>query len=506
MDEKKTGLKCNKTCNNKKRLKGPIGKTCKNNGGEGCCLDEGIKEKCKWVAGQDCIERDKSNSQLQRQQCKIKFNNDESLSCVKNDNKSIEFGTGLCELKNTECVLSSSYNMEQIKLFINPIIKKHFINFLDRWNRKSNFLNKIIKSIEQTHGLSFRNLGKKEKKIIKKEYKKLKEKYKKKETKKILTIDDLFNNENIHIQYDFKTQTVNVYIREQKEKIAAYKRGKEKGRGRNGFVYEFDIIENYEKNVEKSIYSIIVKKETLYHYRNENVMNESDVIQKIKQKEKKICNVIPLRKISEITDLVPKDNDMMQTQLIYIMRNMKNDVNKYFTELKSKNKTKLFNYKQISSITQEVFNQVFCLFNVDDKFIYTDLKPQNVGIDYDQDMSVIKTCLIDIGSVVGTDGYYIATFPCQKHEKGNVQFNNKNEKERCLHHEILFFIYYCIEILGQYDDMLFKISYGVHFDKKNVKTIYDRVVKEFAILDNQREGKFIHDFLTNFKTKYLNNE
>ena len=33
------------------RKKGPKGKTCKSSKGKGCCLDEGVKEHCKWISG-----------------------------------------------------------------------------------------------------------------------------------------------------------------------------------------------------------------------------------------------------------------------------------------------------------------------------------------------------------------------------------------------------------------------------------------------------------------------
>ena len=126
---------------------------------------------------------------------------------------------------------------------------------------------------------------------------------------------------------------------------------------------------------------------------------------------------------------------------IYVMEKMDSDLQDW---LEARHKNEEFQYilNDMDTIVASLLEQMLCLYSVNNKFVYTDLKPKNVGLLCDQKNKIQEVYLIDLGSAMpekyGTE--YVATYPCKDHDSGYVAFNNEEEKKRCIYVSLMMLI------------------------------------------------------------------
>lgn len=315
--------------------------------------------------------------------------------------------------------------------------------------------------------------------------------------KKKLLFSDMFDETKTIIKYNHETNTIIVINKKNDNIIAQYKQGQSIGKGVNGYVYDFNVECKYKKKIVKSLHTIVKKQEIKEEDKDEEGENEYTIIKKSKHKD---CNFIRLRTIYEHYENGKKT-------FIYIMNKMKNDVydyldilNNYIDTNNIQNKEQFF-LNKIEIITKQVNEQVKCLFSIDNKYVYTDLKPENIGVNYDdKTMKIKKISLLDLGSVLPCDGIYISTYPCKEHQKGNFYLEDK-EKLKCINIEIIYFILLCLQT--RYDH-LFKIvkliKYNNQFNDKNVLIVYNKIKEKFKDYNKKYCNNFINLFMMNFKS------
>lgn len=479
--------------------------------------------------------------------CQVKFDN-QRMFCVENNGNTNEFGAKICKYKNKKCA-SILKDLKRIQTFINPDIKKFFISYLESLKDQKFDFNDIIHRIEKNYKISFMELQEQEKKIIETEYYHFFNKFNNK-----LSLEVLFNDPRMYI--DYRREIISVYKKIQlgnRNKVfikmdnipievtiknnngttcdvyidnvltiqnhtihdndffilvAIYKKGKVKGTGKNGDVFEYNIEPRFKQNVETTIYTIIRKIDVIVDDVKQNdIINEASVIERMKRKNKN-CNVIPLRQIYQNSI---RDKTYYKHTYVYIMKNMKSDVDHYlrlFVNTLEKHNVKSDKafFHSINEIAKEVYEQINCLFEVDSTFVYTDLKPQNVSVDYKDNNMITQVYLIDIGSVLSVDNDYISTYPCQDHEQGIITLKEDSEKIKCIFHQLLFFLFSCVCYLYDFNDLLTRLLFRYNnkynrFNHTLVKTIFEILYISFSKHLNTKS--FTLKFLKRFHSSYI---
>lgn len=110
----------------------------------------------------------------------------------------------------------------------------------------------------------------------------------------------------------------------------------------------------------------------------------------------------------------------------------------YFMELADgdldhflKSNVKQLTKKVIIDIAESIRKQVTCLFNLDNKYVYTDMKLENILYRCDE-KNMVHFMLGDLGSAVEQTGDYIATYPPVGFYDGYLNLKTKKEKEGAL--------------------------------------------------------------------------
>ena len=119
-----------------------------------------------------------------------------------------------------------------------------------------------------------------------------------------------------------------------------------------------------------------------------------------------LCDIIPFRPIDNTT---------------YFMLKVDSDLMKWINMVKTSNtKFKIiqFNFNKILS---RITKQLLCLLQLSDTFVYTDLKPENIGVNFDtKTMNIKDVYLVDLESMLPNKDGYIFTYPCKQMNLINV--------------------------------------------------------------------------------------
>jgi len=222
------------------------------------------------------------------------------------------------------------------------------------------------------------------------------------------------------------------------------------------------------------------------------------------------CDTIEVRHIMSI--------DVAQSSRsfdIYIMNPMKGDLNQlvgvidelYINDIK---RVKL-------NIAREIKKQIACLFELNNNYVYTDLKLANVLYDCSSDVDNIRIHLGDLGgAVMDNNNVYISTYPpyeyIKRRSKGNGYLylsNNTEGKKQTLAWQMGIVL---LSLIGSdSDSLLYNLQYNritkdESFVNKGMNLINEYYGKTLNL------GKFLHwdpDERTKFNTEkydFLNNE
>ena len=275
-----------------------------------------------------------------------------------------------------------------------------------------------------------------------------------------------------HVKSYFKKKLIVKNIKYPKD-IFRYKRDYTIGYGSFGFIVKYTLT-SCSKNkicwIHPDLHSVAIKFDT-------GRFDESLVSNAVRYKKDK-CGIIPLRRIYKFVS----SKDMIQPRFVHVLKLM--DCN-LLTWLRSEEVRFGHVLDQIPMILKSLKKQLICLLYTHEKFIYTDLKPTNIGIIYDkEDNSIIKELrILDLGSVNG-----LYSYPCCKPNKDfRIELKSINQKKKCIQNQLLFLFYFIIVMFYPKQTQLKKImkedihnpSYingkkVSHFLKKNIKPLFKK--------------------------------
>lgn len=252
-------------------------------------------------------------------------------------------------------------------------------------------------------------------------------------------LDLIFNEEQTDLVYELHENTLQVFNSTTNQPIATYK--KTKNLGSNGDVYEFTDRTNAKRKIAIKIDYEEFKGDE--EDEEDEGYTEYDVILTMKDRmerdHEKGCDVIRLRRI--LTHTVPEKKGKRPN--VYVMELMDSDLH---TWIEKTSADELIN--EANRILTAVEDQMLCLMNIDPDFVYTDLKPANIGILL-RGSRIRKIHLIDLGSVLqDKNGDYTFTYPCMPlNAKGNLEFKDETSKKTCITTQLFFLM---IRILKPY--------------------------------------------------------
>lgn len=169
------------------------------------------------------------------------------------------------------------------------------------------------------------------------------------------------------------------------------------------------------------------------------------------------------------------------------------------------------------NIAREIKKQIACLFELNNNYVYTDLKLANVLYDCSSDVDNIRIHLGDLGgAVMDNNNVYISTYPpyeyIKRRSKGNGYLylsNNTEGKKQTLAWQMGIVL---LSLIGSdSDSLLYNLQYNritkdESFVNKGMNLINEYYGKTLNL------GKFLHwdpDERTKFNTEkydFLNNE
>ena len=145
------------------------------------------------------------------------------------------------------------------------------------------------------------------------------------------------------------------------------------------------------------------------------------------------CDVVPLREI-------PSRKEFKHT---YVMQHLDGSFADFLDKCSFMELIQNLDY-----VVYSVKRQIICLYSADRNFVYTDLKPGNIGIVYNKNVnyrSISNIQLIDLGSVFKDSAdEYVGTFPCAYHNQGYFKLDTNEQKLRCIHISLIILIYFSL--------------------------------------------------------------
>ena len=186
-------------------------------------------------------------------------------------------------------------------------------------------------------------------------------------------------------------------------------------------------------------------------------------------------------------DVVKEIKQSMTKQKIvrhmYVMQKLDSDLNRFITRSDD-----VFKISQLDFIIKSVKEQMECLFSVNNEFVYTDLKPANIGVVYQDKKNFVlkRVYLIDLGSVFkDEEGEYATTYPCKNDDDGFIAFSSNKDKKQCMNINLvilMFFILndYLLKKIKHKDRHILQFTFGrgITVDKLIKRVAYMKTVLE----------------------------
>ena len=224
-------------------------------------------------------------------------------------------------------------------------------------------------------------------------------------------------------------------------------------------------------------------------------LDESSVINTIRAKNK-TCAIVPLRLITK---------NKYKFNYIYAMKLLSMDLFDWMNLPNVKIKHIL---SHIPFIIQCVYLQLHCLLRVDKKFVYADLKPENIGIILNpkDNTSIEEIALLDIGSLNFNDNEYVTTYPCQKHTDGFVTFKNMKQKKRCIYIQLVILMFNLIYPKCSYKTQHMNTIYSndmLDFHQAYDETVIQSIIQYLKQLPNHIDYYNYDPFTKQGLLKYL---
>jgi len=176
---------------------------------------------------------------------------------------------------------------------------------------------------------------------------------------------------------------------------------------------------NYVNQIGSGVYGKV------YHF-YENIYKINIAIKCCKNnKEEKIaedlCNSDCKTLLSKPAGVSLYVNGNLENHCIF-MELAEGTLRKYFTKLNSASLSVYELHKKILSIAEEVRQQMVCIYNLNNNYVYTDLKLDNVLYKCDdrKKLDQVRILLGDLGSAIKDDhNEYIATYPPYEYRYSN---------------------------------------------------------------------------------------
>ena len=195
-------------------------------------------------------------------------------------------------------------------------------------------------------------------------------------------------------------------------------------------VFLYRVSDDCKSMVAADAKEIAVKKDTAKR-------SEYDIIKKMKTK-KVDCNVIPLRKVMQV-DCKSLDKDVKH---VYVMKKIDMTLQDWLETSTLKQSIRM-----CDTIIASIKKQMDCLMEIDDSFVYTDLKPSNIGlmcITENEETKITKIYLIDLGSAFEQNQEYVGSLPCVENFYGNFKLENNKVKQKCINTQLFFLIVFIL--------------------------------------------------------------
>ena len=230
-----------------------------------------------------------------------------------------------------------------------------------------------------------------------------------------MVFNSKFNTNNVLISLNyirFSIPNDNDLYKSFNKKNLVFHKIKKIGGGTYGVIFLFY---NFEFNIQ-----LALKKEFLM---GDKIPIEEEISNLLNDNDNK-CDTVKVKYINQ--------DDRFS---YYILNKLEGDVESLINKLNNSN---LGNNEIIRiklKIAEIIRRQVLCLYDINNKFVYTDLKLLNVlyGCNGNK-LNKFSIHLGDLGSVVSNNNTYISTYLSYqlKNSKGVFRLKNKNQKEKFL--------------------------------------------------------------------------
>ena len=239
-----------------------------------------------------------------------------------------------------------------------------------------------------------------------------------------ISLETLMDEDETAFQYDDRTERVIAHkTSSSREIIAEYGVEKMKHNGQNGDVYLLRLLQERTGRIAEDARELILKVSDYDEYAIVQEMKNQDIN----------CDIVPMCRLGTIE----------RNGFAVVMKKMDSTLEEWRPWHVREEDIKMY-YKQVDFIVGSIEDQMNCLLKVNSTFVYTDLKPNNVGIVFDKTSNLIQRVhLIDLGSALQEpeeEYMYSGLFPCVPHKDGFFSLENEDIKSRCVYYQLYILI------------------------------------------------------------------
>ena len=234
---------------------------------------------------------------------------------------------------------------------------------------------------------------------------------------------------------DDRTEGVFVFNASSSKLIAEYGMETMKHNGQNGKVYLLRLLQERTGRIAEDARELILKV---------SYGDEYAIVRAMKNQNTN-CDIVPMRRLDHLKLGLDNDEFGDERSFAVIMKKMDLTLTQWRKRvvkgaLVGEEDIKMY-YKQVDFIVGSIEDQMNCLLKVNPTFVYTDLKPDNVGIVFDKTSnSIQRVHLLDLGSALPDDfGKYAASYPCVPHKGGRFSIETK-DTSRCVYYQLCILI------------------------------------------------------------------